>query len=239
MVSPEHDATGDADLPSLSVNDAIRAFVEELSREPGVCGIGLFGSQARGTARVGSDADLLVLVEQPGFVVECVERHGQEFELVRIGEATASQYFSDNRDAAADAWPTARILHDPQGRLGVIRDLALALVAEGKPRLDQARIQYLRLSSADHIRAAARLAATDDAAARMVLYDKVMDLTSLFFDVRQMWRPHLKRRMASIGELDGEFHELLGHFFATGTTVDEQLRLAHIAVERVFDKDLD
>ena len=134
-----------------------------------LCGIGLFGSQARGTASVGSDADLLVLVEQPGFVMECTKRDGQEFELVRLGEATAVQYFTDNRDAAADAWPTARIFHDPQGRLGLVRDHALALVAEGKPSVDEARLEYLRLSADDHIRAADRLAATDVAAARMVL----------------------------------------------------------------------
>jgi predicted nucleotidyltransferase len=239
MVSAEHAAAGDPSLPSLHLSDVIRAFVDELSAEPGVCGIGLFGSQARGTAKVGSDADLLVLVEQPGFVMECTERDGQEFELVRLGEATAIQYFTDNRDAAADAWPTARILYDPQGRLGLVRDYALALVAEGKPPVDEARLEYLRLSSADHIRAAARLATTDVAAARMVLYDKVVDLTSLYFDVRQMWRPHLKRRMASIGELDREFHDLLGHFFATDTTIDEQLRLAHLVVGRVFDRNLD
>ncbi len=239
MVSTEQAAAGDPSRPSFHVSDAIQAFVDELSAEPGVCGIGLFGSQARGTARVGSDADLLVLVEQPGFVMECTERGGQEFELVRLGEATAMQYFTDNRDAAADAWPTARILYDPRGCLGLVRDHALALVAEGKPPVDEARLEYLRLSSADHIRAAARLAATDVAAARMVLYDKVVDLTALYFDVRQMWRPHLKRRMDSIRELDREFHDLLGHFFATETAVDEQLRLAHIVVGRVFDKNLD
>lgn len=65
-------------------------------------------------------------------------------------------------------------------------------------------------------------------------YDKVVDLTSVYFDVRQLWRPHLKRRVASIRELDREFHELLQHFFATDTPLDKQLGLAHIAVGRVF-----
>ena len=238
MVSTEHAAEGDGSLPSFSVSDVIQAFVDELAAEPGVFGIGLFGSQARGTARVGSDADLLVLVDQLGFVMECTERGGQEFELVRLDEATAIQYFTENRDAAADAWPTVKILYDREGRLGLVRDRALALIAEGKPALDEARLMYLRLSSADHIRAAARLAATDVASARIVLYEKVEDLTSLYFDVRQMWRPHLKRRITSIGELDRDFHDLLVHFFATGTPLDEQLRLAHIALGRVFGEEL-
>jgi len=71
-----------------------------------------------------------------------------------------------------------------------------------------------------------------------VLYDKVRDLTSMYFDVRQMWTPHLKRRMASILELDPEFHELLQHLFATDTSLDEQLRLARIAVGLVFREEL-
>ena len=173
-----------------------------------------------------------------GFTVECTERSGQDFEVVRLGEATAIQYFTDNPDAAVDAWPTARILYDPQGRLAVVRDHALAIIAEGKPPLEEARLEYLRLSSADQVRAAARLAPTDVAGSRLVLYDKVRDLTSMYFDVRQMWTPHLKRRMASILELDPEFHELLQHLFATDTSLDEQLRLARIAVGLVFREEL-
>jgi len=135
MVSTEQAAEADPKPPSLPVNDAIQAMVDELGADPGVIGVCLFGSQARGTASVGSDADLLVLVDQPGFTVECTERSGQDFEVVRLGEATAIQYFTDNPDAAVDAWPTARILYDPQGRLAVVRDHALAIIAEGKPPL--------------------------------------------------------------------------------------------------------
>ncbi|MFL6070054.1 MAG: nucleotidyltransferase family protein [Actinomycetes bacterium] len=238
MVSTEHVLDEDSQLPSLPVSVRIQNFVDELATETGVCGIGLFGSQARGTASEDSDADLLVLVEQPGFSLECTARGGQDFEVVRLGEATAMEYFTDNRDAAADAWPTAKILYDPEGRLGMVRERALALVAEGKPPVDPARLEYLRRSAMDQIRAAARLAASDVAGARVVLYDKVIDLTSLYYDVRQMWTPHLKRRMASIGELDREFHGLLQRFFATDTPLDEQLRLGQMAVDTVFGPSL-
>ncbi len=51
------------------MNPAITSFVEELAADPTTRGILLFGSQARGTARPDSDADLAIILEQPGFVM--------------------------------------------------------------------------------------------------------------------------------------------------------------------------
>ena len=99
------------------MNPAITSFVEELAADPTTRGVLLFGSQARGTARPGSDADLAVIVDQPGFVMGVANRDGQEFELVHFSEATATAYFSENRDTAADTWSSAKILYDPDGSL--------------------------------------------------------------------------------------------------------------------------
>src|SRR5206468_15678 len=52
-----------------AVNESIQAFVDELIADPEVRGVCLFGSHAKGVARVGSDADLVVLVDRPGFVM--------------------------------------------------------------------------------------------------------------------------------------------------------------------------
>ena len=111
------------------MNPAITSLVEELAADPTTRGILLFGSQARGTARPDSDADLAIIVEQPGFVMGVAESDGQEFELVHISEATAMAYFSENRDNAADAWPSAKILYDPDGSLARIRDHVAAILA--------------------------------------------------------------------------------------------------------------
>ena len=47
------------------MNPAIAAFVDELAADPATRGVLLFGSQARGTARPDSDADLAIIVDGP------------------------------------------------------------------------------------------------------------------------------------------------------------------------------
>ena len=162
------------------MNPAITSFVEELAADPTTRGVLLFGSQARGTARPDSDADLVIIVDRPGFVMGVAERDGQEFELVHISEATAMAYFSENRDAAADAWPSAKILYDPDGSLARIRDHVAAILARGKPTLDATRAHYLRAAAQDRFRAAAGLATNNDAAARMLLFERMLELVGTF-----------------------------------------------------------
>jgi predicted nucleotidyltransferase len=100
------------------MNPAITAFVDELTADPTTRGVLLFGSQARGTARLDSDADLAVIVDRPGFVMGFAERDGQDFELVHLSEATATAYFSENRDAASGVRPdlldTEHIVEPPR-----------------------------------------------------------------------------------------------------------------------------
>ena len=95
------------------------------------------------------------MVDRPGFVMGVAERDGQEFELVHFSEATATAYFSENLDAAADAWSSAKILYDPDGSLARLRDHVSAMVARGKPPLDPDRARYLRAAAEDRFRAAA------------------------------------------------------------------------------------
>jgi len=223
-----------ADPPTPTLNDAIRGFADELAADPEVRGVGLFGSHARGTAGADSDADLVVLVDQPGFVMSCDVRGDQEFELVRLSEATAIAYFTANPDYAADVWPTFAILHDPHGGLARVRDVARALIAEGKPALDEARVEWSRFASADRLRAAARLAETDPTTARMVLHDRVLELTATFFDLRRLWTPALKRRLPAIADHDAELHALLVAFFGQAASFDEELRLAGLVLEAVY-----
>ena len=72
----------------------------------------------------------------------------------------------------------------------------------------------------------------------MVLHEKVLELTAMYFDMRRLWTPPMKRRLASIGDLDREFYELLERFFSSHGTLEEQLQLAHIALGVVYETDL-
>jgi hypothetical protein len=232
MALPEPGVAADLTPPTL--NDDIRGFVDELAADPDVRGVGLFGSYARGTAGPDSDADLVVLVDHPGFVMECAVRGDQEFELVRLSEATAIAYFTDNPDHAADVWPTFKILHDPGGGLARVRDVARALVAQGKPALDEARVEWSRFASADRLRAAARLAETDLTTAQMVLNERLLELTATYFDLRRQWTPPMKRRMPAIADQDPELHALVVGFFGNAGSFDEQLGLAGQVLEAVY-----
>src|SRR3954465_12264932 len=137
------------------MNEAIQRFVDELAADPAVRGIILFGSHARGNARPDSDADLVILGERDHFEMGFAERDGQKFELLRWSEAVAIRYATDNPDNAADFWQVAEILYDPNGAAARLRDHAAVLLADGKPRMDEARRAWSRWAAEDRLRAAA------------------------------------------------------------------------------------
>ena len=216
------------------MNEAIQRFVDELAADPAVRGVILFGSHARGNARPDSDADLVILVERDQFEMGFAERDGQKFELLRWSEAVAIRYATDNPDNAADFWQVAEILHDPDGAAARLRDHAAEMLAEGKPPMDEARRAWSRWASDDRLDAAAGIAEDDPAAARMVLHERLIDLTATFFDVRGEWTPPTKRRTGRIADLDPGLHGLLTAFYTDGTSFAEQLALARQMLPLIY-----
>jgi predicted nucleotidyltransferase len=216
------------------MNEAIQRFVDELAADPAVRGVILFGSHARGNARPDSDADLVILVERDQFEMGFAERDGQKFELLRWSEAVAIRYATDNPDNAADFWQVAEILHDPDGAAARLRDYAAEMLAEGKPPMDEPRRAWSRWASDDRLDAAAGIAEDDPAAARMVLHERVIDLTATFFDVRGEWTPPTKRRAGRIADLDPGLHGLLTAFYTDGTSFAEQLALARQMLPLIY-----
>jgi hypothetical protein len=83
--------------------------------------------------------------------------------------------------------------------------------------------------------AAAGLAADDPAAARMVLQERVIDLTAAFFDLRGQWTPPTKRRPARIADLDPALHGLLTAIYADGASFSDQLALARRMLPLIYD----
>ena len=218
------------------MNEAIQRFVDELAADPAVRGIILFGSQARGNARADSDADLMILVERDQFEMGYAERDGQKFELLRASESVMIRYATDNRDNAADFSQVAKVLYDSDGAAARVRDHAAAILAEGKPPMDDARRAWSRWASEDRLDAAAGLAADDPAAASMVLHERVLELTATFFDVRGEWTPPTKRRVARIADLDPGLGGLLTQIYADGASFKDQLSLARRMVPLIYDE---
>jgi predicted nucleotidyltransferase len=216
------------------MNEAIQRFVDELAADPAVRGVILFGSHARGNARPDSDADLVILVERDQFEMGFAERDGQKFELLRWSEAVAIRYATDNPDNAADFWQVAEILHDPDGAAARLRDHSAEMLAEGKPPMDEPRRAWSRWASDDRLDAAAGIAEDDPAAARMVMHERVIDLTATFFDVRGEWTPPTKRRSGRIADLDPGLHGLLTAFYTDGTSFAEQLALARQMLPLIY-----
>jgi len=65
-----------------TVEEAVRAFARgEAERRPGLLRLGYFGSYARGDAGVGSDLDLLAVVESSALPFE---RRAAEWDLTRL-----------------------------------------------------------------------------------------------------------------------------------------------------------
>src|SRR3954452_14916621 len=216
------------------MDEAIRRFVDELAADPAVRGVILFGSQARGTARADSDADLMILGERDEFTMGFAERDGQKFELMRWSEAVAIRYSMDNRDRAADFWQVAQILYDPDRAAARLRDHAAQMLAEGKPPMDAGRRAWSRWASEDRLDAAAGVAADDPVAARMVLHERVIDLTATFFDVRGEWTPPTKRRAGRIADLDPGLHGLLTAFYTDGSSFADQLAIARRMLPLIY-----
>jgi hypothetical protein len=127
-------------------------------------------------------------------------------------------------------------LYDPDGSLARLRDHVSAIVAQGKPPLDPDRARYLRAAAEDRFRAVAGLAANNsDAAARILLFERLTALVGTFFDVRQIWAPPTKRRLQAIASICPDLHDMLNRIFCADDSTTEKLRLAHLTLPLVFD----
>ena len=69
----------------------------------------------------------------------------------------------------------------------------------------------------------------------MLLFERMLDLVGTFFDVRQIWGPPTKRRLASIASISPDLHALLTQILSADDPTTERVRLAHLALPLVFD----
>ncbi len=206
------------------LNSETQTFVEDLKKRPDVVGIVLFGSWARGNNRPNSDVDLLVILEE-GFKRAVEYRADQAFEIIYTTEKSTVAFWESNKDDCAGFWEIAQILFDKDGTIQQLQTEAARILKDGKQPLDSDQLSHLRFDAEDQLKYLENILASDPTTANMLLTSKVLMLTGSFFDVRQLWIPAPKQRLAKIKDLNPEFYRLLEKFYATETTATEKIIL--------------
>ena len=190
------------------MNVTIEQFITELRENPEVLGVLLFGSWARGNNRDDSDVDLIVIAKH-GFQRIVEERANQAFEIIFTTEDEAVSFWRANPDDAAELWRTARILFDRDGTMQRLQHVGAEIISQGKGPLPAEQLAHLCFDIGDQLKAIEAFAHRDPLTARLLLSTKMLQLTELYFDIRQLWTPPPKQRLAVIKEMDSRIYDLI------------------------------
>lgn len=217
------------------MNEEIREFLDELKWRPDVLGVILFGSWARGNHRPDSDVDLLVILGS-GHRPAVEYRGKQVFEIIYTTEAGALEYWENHGDDAAGFWEVAKILHDKDGTIRRLHEKTQDTLRVGKKPIGEPQLEQLRFVAEYQLEYVENILADDWATANLVLENRVLILTGLFFDVRQLWTPAPKQRLSKIREVSPEFHALLQGFYRENVSIQNKLDVAKKMIPVVFQQ---
>ncbi len=216
------------------MNQNIKDFVEELKQRPEVLGIILFGSWARGDNRPDSDVDLVVILTE-GYKRTVEYKNDQAFEIIYTTEQSALEFWKNKIDDCAGLWSVAKILYDKNKTLNTLKEQALEIIKNGKKPIDEYQKKQYQFSAEDEIKAVEHLIANDPTTANMVLAYTVNNLSSLFFDLRQLWTPAPKQRFSKIKEINPKLYSIFGRFYTDKTSLKEKIGVAKEIVPIVFE----
>ena len=217
------------------MNKETKIFLEELKQRPDVLGVIMFGSWARGNNRPDSDVDLVVILTE-GYRRTVEHRNGQPFEIIYTTEKGAFDYWEGHKDDAAGLWEVAKILYDKDGSIEQLKNKIKEILDAGKKAIDEYQLGQFLFDSEDQLKYVESIFASDPTTANLILTNKIFALTELFFDIRQMWTPAPKQRLAKIKEISPEFHSLLQEFYQEQVSIKEKLEVARKIVSVVFKK---
>lgn len=216
------------------MNEQTKTFLEGLKNRQDVVGVILFGSWARGNNRPNSDVDLVVILED-GYQ-RCVEnRDGQVFEIIYTTEKGAFDFWESNKNDAFGLWSIAKILFDRDGRIQALKERITAVLEQGKKEINSLQLEQFKFDAVDLTNYVDEIGATDPLTAKVLIFNKVFALTEMFFDVRKMWTPAPKQRLAKIKELSPTFYELLDKFYNENTTLSERVAITKQIITIVFE----
>ena len=201
------------------MNDIVQRHIKTLAARSDVRAVILFGSRARGNNRPDSDVDLVVILTE-GYRRAIEEHDGLLFEIVYVTEDAALKFWLNNPDDGYGVWEVAKILVDKDGCAERLRNQTSAALAKGKPAIDDFQRSQLRFDAEDQISYAERIAHDDLATAELVLSNKVFSLAETFFNLRRMWIPGPKQRLALIRKSDPSIAKLFEAFYGASALVD-------------------
>ena len=211
-------------------------FTEELKQRDDVVGIILFGSWARGNQRVGSDVDLLIILKD-GCQRTVATYDGQVFEIIYITKDLALEYYKSHKDDCADLWAVAKVLYEKEGVVTKIRTEVDKILRDGKSCINTLQLEQYLFDAQDQINFSSQIMASDSATANFILTNKVFTLTSLFFDIRQLWTPAPKQRLQKIKEVKPELYTALENFYGNKSTFEAKVTSAKEIVRLTFENE--
>ncbi|MBI4714150.1 nucleotidyltransferase domain-containing protein [Candidatus Uhrbacteria bacterium] len=217
------------------MNEETQKFLEELKQRSDVLGVIMFGSWARGNNRPDSDVDLVVVLTE-GYRRTVEHRNGQPFEIIYTTGKGAFDYWEGHKDDAAGLWSVAKILYDKDGTIEQLKNKIKEVLDAGKKPIDEYQLGQFRFDSDDQLKYVESILASDPTTANLILTNKIFALTELFFDIRQMWTPAPKQRLAEIQKINPDFYSLLQQFYQEQITLKDKLEIAKKIVPIVFEK---
>jgi predicted nucleotidyltransferase len=214
------------------MNKATHNFLKNLKQSAEVLGVIMFGSQARGNSRPGSDVDLVIILTE-GFR-RAVEYHeGQAFEIIYTTATGALAYWESHIDDAAGLWAVAKVLYDKDETIAKLKKEIQQVLDKGKKPMYEYQLAQFRFDAEDTLKYVEYIVNSDPTTAGLILNNKVFNLTELFFDIRQLWIPAPKQRMEQIKEISPDLYNLLTEFYSR-KDFKERLETAKSIVSLVF-----
>jgi predicted nucleotidyltransferase len=208
-------------------------FLEELKNNENVLGVILFGSWARGNNRPDSDVDLVVIIKE-GYMRTVEYKNNQAFEIIYTTEKSALDFWESKIDDCFNLWSVAKIVYDKDGAIKELEVKAQKIIKEGKKKIDAFQVGQFKFSAEDELRAVELTLEKDKGTASLVLSKTTLSLTEHFFDLRQLWTPAPKQRLAKIKEVNPELGELFNEFYDQDVPLINRIEIAKKIIPIVF-----
>ena len=96
-----------------------------------------------------------------------------------------------------------------------LQNVGAEIISQGKAPLSAEQLAHIRFDIGDQLKAIEAFAYRDSVTARLLLSAKMLQLTELYFDIRQLWTPPPKQRLAVIKEIDSRLYDLIVKYYET------------------------